>query len=113
MKDPKILAEIPALLKSHQYYVAVQRRVNAQINRDVPTSLDELRTAVGVILKEAITNGVWQEAKKILNQDEIWLHPADFHEAQLLINEITIPDETMELDVLIDELTRDPAATGA
>jgi hypothetical protein len=97
-----MLAEIPALKKSLQFYAAAQRRIRAQINSDVPTARDELRTDVGKILKEAIANGLWQEAKKILNQHKNFLHLSDFDEAQLLINEITIPEDVAEIEEVED-----------
>lgn len=98
MKDPKILATIPPLLKSRQYYVAAFRRVEATINRDVPVALDEIRADVGKILKEAIGQNVWPEANKILKNLKNFLHLKDFDEAQLLINEITIPESVEEID---------------
>lgn len=98
MKDPKILAEIPPLLKSRQYYVAAFRRIEATINRDVPVALDEIRKDVGKILKEAIAQDVWPEANKILKNLKRFLTVADYDDAQLLINEITIPESFEELD---------------
>ena len=98
MKDPNILALIPPLRKSRQYYAAAFKRVEATINRDVPVALDEIRDDVGTILKEAIGQNVWPEANKILRNLKNFLHVRDYDEAQLLINEITIPESVEELD---------------
>jgi hypothetical protein len=102
VKDPKIIAEIAPLKKSNQFYAAAQRRIDATINRDVPTALSELRTDVGLLLKEAIANDLWQEAQKILKQHKYFLHLADFDEAQLQVNEITIPEDMEEVDEIVD-----------